>query len=298
MARSADLAHALAPLSPRRPQLRIASRRNSACGRCAAIAPCNRGVDLVAPPGSLVVAAREGRVTDTGRARACGWYVTVEHENSWRTVYCHLRSDPRRLGIVEGLRVPAMGVVGEVGSTGHSTGPHLHFTLLDDRGHARDPLPALYTPAETLEVFEADGARAMNPAKACLGDPASPGDVAWRRRDRRSRRHRGGRAPLAAGALGRESPSRGGPLPGGPRAVPGRAARAARVCARLRSGRGYEDRSVFTRPVAARSARRDSRRAVVRNLRGVRKAARRSRSSFRAKALPAQGRRRHQSPTS
>jgi murein DD-endopeptidase MepM/ murein hydrolase activator NlpD len=116
-----------------------------------------RGVDLVAPRGSLVVAAREGRVADTGRARACGWYVTVEHENSWRTVYCHLRSDPRRLGIVEGLRVPAMGVVGEVGSTGHSTGPHLHFTLLDGRGQARDPLLALYTPAETLEVLKRMG---------------------------------------------------------------------------------------------------------------------------------------------
>jgi len=117
----------------------------------------HRGVDLVAPRGSLVVAAREGRVTDTGRARACGWYVTVEHENSWRTVYCHLRSDPRTLGIVEGVRVPAMGVVGEVGSTGHSTGPHLHFTLLDDRGKARDPLLALYTPAETLEVLKRMG---------------------------------------------------------------------------------------------------------------------------------------------
>jgi len=117
----------------------------------------HRGVDLVAPRGSLVVAAREGRVADAGRARACGWYVTVEHENSWRTVYCHLRSDPRRLGIVEGLRVPAMGVVGEVGSTGHSTGPHLHFTLLDDRGEARDPMLALYTPAETLEVLKRMG---------------------------------------------------------------------------------------------------------------------------------------------
>ena len=117
----------------------------------------HRGVDLVAPRGSLVVAAREGRVADTGWARACGWYVTVEHENSWRTVYCHLRADPRRLGIVEGLFVPAMGVVGEVGSTGHSTGPHLHFTLLDDRGQAHDPLLALFTPAETLEVLKRMG---------------------------------------------------------------------------------------------------------------------------------------------
>ena len=117
----------------------------------------HRGVDLVAPRGSLVVAAREGRVADIGHARACGWYVTVEHENAWRTVYCHLRSDPRRLGIAEGLHVPAMGVVGEVGSTGHSTGPHLHFTLLDDRGQARDPLLALFTPAETLLVLKRMG---------------------------------------------------------------------------------------------------------------------------------------------
>ena len=117
----------------------------------------HRGVDLVAPRGSWVVAAREGRVADAGRSRACGWYVTVEHENSWRTVYCHLQFDPRRLGIVEGLAVPAMGVVGEVGSTGHSTGPHLHFTLLDERGHARDPLLALYTPAETLQVLKKMG---------------------------------------------------------------------------------------------------------------------------------------------
>jgi murein DD-endopeptidase MepM/ murein hydrolase activator NlpD len=96
-------------------------------------------------------------VADVGRARACGWYVTIEHPNSWRTVYCHLRKDPREMGIHDGLLVPAMGVVGEVGSTGHSTGPHLHFSLLDDSGRARDPLLALYTPAETLEVLRRMG---------------------------------------------------------------------------------------------------------------------------------------------
>jgi murein DD-endopeptidase MepM/ murein hydrolase activator NlpD len=113
----------------------------------------HRGVDLVAPSGSWVVAAREGRVAEAGRARACGWYVTVVHANAWRTIYCHLKSDPRTLGIVQGLAVPAMGVVGEVGSTGHSTGPHLHFSLLDEAGQARDPLRSLYTPAETLQVL-------------------------------------------------------------------------------------------------------------------------------------------------
>jgi len=117
----------------------------------------HRGVDLVAPSGSWVVAAREGRVAASGRERACGWYVTLEHANSWRTIYCHLRGDPRKLGIVEGLAVPAMGVVGEIGSTGHSTGPHLHFTLLDNQGHARDPLKEMYTPAETLAVLRQMG---------------------------------------------------------------------------------------------------------------------------------------------
>ena len=117
----------------------------------------HRGVDLVAPSGSYVVAAREGRVADVGRAKACGWYVTLEHANAWRTVYCHLRKDPRAMGVQQGAQVPAMGVVGEVGSTGHSTGPHLHFALLDENGTARDPLLALYTPAETLQVLRQMG---------------------------------------------------------------------------------------------------------------------------------------------
>ena len=117
----------------------------------------HKGVDLVAPSGSWVVAAREGTVADAGRSKLCGFYVTVAHSNGWRTVYCHLRSDPRTLGIVQGAFVQAMSVVGEVGSTGHSTGPHLHFTLLDGQGHAHDPLLSLYTPKETLQVLKQMG---------------------------------------------------------------------------------------------------------------------------------------------
>src|SRR2546425_10754002 len=66
----------------------------------------HRGADLVAPAGSLVVAAREGTGTDAGRARACGWDGTMEHANRWRTLYCHLRPDPRRPGISAGARGP------------------------------------------------------------------------------------------------------------------------------------------------------------------------------------------------
>src|SRR5260370_18072867 len=48
----------------------------------------HKGVDLVAPAGSYVVAAREGMVADAGRARACGWDGTREHADAGRTPHC------------------------------------------------------------------------------------------------------------------------------------------------------------------------------------------------------------------
>jgi murein DD-endopeptidase MepM/ murein hydrolase activator NlpD len=117
------------------------------------------GVDLKAPSGSWVVAAREGRVTSVGRDRMCGWFVRLEHENGWRTVYCHLRKDPRSIGLHEGAQLPALTILGEVGSTGHSTGPHLHFTLVDPAGRKQDPLASLYTPAETYELLRRGAGR-------------------------------------------------------------------------------------------------------------------------------------------
>src|SRR5256885_10793708 len=58
----------------------------------------HRGVDLVAPAGSSVVAAREGRVADVGHARACGWDVPVPHAHSLRTRYCPIPAGPPSLG--------------------------------------------------------------------------------------------------------------------------------------------------------------------------------------------------------
>ena len=119
----------------------------------------HRGVDLVAPKGAWVVAAREGMISSVGRDRACGWFVRLEHANGWHTVYCHLKRDPRLLGVAEGAIIPAQSVLGEVGSTGHSTGPHLHFSLLDPAGRTRDPLASLYTPRETYALLTRGVAR-------------------------------------------------------------------------------------------------------------------------------------------
>ncbi|WP_264775861.1 peptidoglycan DD-metalloendopeptidase family protein [Deinococcus aetherius] len=98
------------------------------------------GVDILAPQGTLVLAARSGRVIES-RAdfeRGWGWTVVLEHQGGWITRYAHLSSTIARTG----ERVAAGQPVGRVGNTGRSTGTHLHFgTYL--RWDPRDPL-ALY----------------------------------------------------------------------------------------------------------------------------------------------------------
>ncbi|SMB89254.1 LysM peptidoglycan-binding domain-containing M23 family metallopeptidase [Deinococcus hopiensis] len=98
------------------------------------------GVDIVAPEGTPVRAARAGRVLESRAdfARGWGWTVVMEHEGGWITRYAHLSQNLVRAGEY----VTRGQTVGRVGSTGRSTGAHLHFgTYL--RWNPRDPL-ALY----------------------------------------------------------------------------------------------------------------------------------------------------------
>lgn len=92
------------------------------------------GVDLVAPTGTPVVAARGGTVAYVGWAGAYGYAVYVDHEAGWQTRYAHLS----RIDVRLGDRVRQGAPVGTVGSTGASTGPHLHFEVRFD-GRALDP---------------------------------------------------------------------------------------------------------------------------------------------------------------
>ena len=101
----------------------------------------HRGIDLVAPRGSYVVAAREGRIVQVAHDRRCGWYVKVAHAYGWHTVYCHLLEDPRKGGIQPGMTVVTGQVVGRVGRTGRATGHHLHFGLIDPKGSPQNPEP-------------------------------------------------------------------------------------------------------------------------------------------------------------
>ncbi len=96
------------------------------------------GLDFPAASGTPVVAAASGRVTFAGRSTG-GWgnLVTIAHPGGTRTLYAHLS----RVGVRVGQRVQAGVRIGRVGSSGKSTGPHLHFEVLL-RGAAVDPLPA------------------------------------------------------------------------------------------------------------------------------------------------------------
>jgi murein DD-endopeptidase MepM/ murein hydrolase activator NlpD len=96
------------------------------------------GVDLAAPYGARVRAARSGVVGFAGRNDGYGKLVTVEHGDGVETRYAHLS----RILVGPGTRVSTGTVVGRVGATGDATGPHLHFEVRY-RGAALDPLTAL-----------------------------------------------------------------------------------------------------------------------------------------------------------
>ncbi|MET0250699.1 MAG: M23 family metallopeptidase [Novosphingobium sp.] len=92
------------------------------------------GIDLAAPAGSPVVATAAGTVSTADWAGGYGLLVAVEHGGGRQTRYAHLS----KLNVAAGQRVRQGQVIGFVGSTGRSTGPHLHYETRID-GHAIDP---------------------------------------------------------------------------------------------------------------------------------------------------------------
>ncbi|MDR0552200.1 MAG: M23 family metallopeptidase [Spirochaetaceae bacterium] len=92
------------------------------------------GLDLAAPLGTEVFAVREGAVSFTGENAVYGNYVIITHDNGWTSLYGHLS----RIETAQGRKVGAGTLIGKVGSTGLSTGPHLHFELRQN-GQAQDP---------------------------------------------------------------------------------------------------------------------------------------------------------------
>ena len=85
----------------------------------------HQGVDYGAPTGTAVWAVGDGAVTQAGWSGGCGLSVQIRHGNGFETVYCHLS----KVNVAAGTRVRQQQVIGKVGSTGMSTGPHLHYAV-------------------------------------------------------------------------------------------------------------------------------------------------------------------------
>jgi murein DD-endopeptidase MepM/ murein hydrolase activator NlpD len=94
----------------------------------------HKGLDLAASAGTEVFAARDGTVVECGENAIFGKYIIINHGDNWVSLYGHLSEIliPLQSAVQSGR------LIGKVGSTGLSTGPHLHFELRQN-GQAKDP---------------------------------------------------------------------------------------------------------------------------------------------------------------
>lgn len=91
----------------------------------------HRGIDFAAPTGTPIFAAGDGVITFSGWRGGYGKYVSIRHNNTYTTAYAHMSS----IRVKNGERVKQGQVIGRVGSTGNSTGPHLHFEVIKAGKH-------------------------------------------------------------------------------------------------------------------------------------------------------------------
>ena len=96
----------------------------------------HKGIDLAAPTGTPIYATADGVVSKAKWFSSYGLYVSIEHGGKLQTRYAHMS----RLNVADGQRVKKGDVIGFVGSTGRSTGPHLHYEVRVD-GVAVNPAP-------------------------------------------------------------------------------------------------------------------------------------------------------------
>lgn len=93
------------------------------------------GIDLSAKAGTPIRAAKAGKVSMVGYDGVSGYYVKLKHDDGYDTFYCHML---KQSSVKTGQKIRRGQIIGLVGSTGRSTGPHLHFMMWKD-GKLIDP---------------------------------------------------------------------------------------------------------------------------------------------------------------
>jgi murein DD-endopeptidase MepM/ murein hydrolase activator NlpD len=151
------LTHAASPTTPGRQAAAPAGKLSWPFGRpvklsslfgarsapCAACSSYHQGVDMIPGAGTPIMAAASGTVREAEYGQALGNYVVIDQNIAGRrvsTMYAHMATLPL---VSVGQTVNAGTIVGTVGNTGASTGPHLHFEVLLDGVTAVNPLPWL-----------------------------------------------------------------------------------------------------------------------------------------------------------
>ena len=121
----------------------------------------HHGIDVAAPTGTPLIAGTDGTVAHKGSGASGGYTLLIRHAGNWHTVYYHLQKPSHRH---VGEQVKAGDLVAHVGSTGRSTGPHLHFEVRRSRewGDTEDPEKFLIGPFRSRT--NADNEPVLSPA--------------------------------------------------------------------------------------------------------------------------------------
>ena len=131
------------PINGARISSRFGMRRHPILG----YSKMHKGIDFAAPRGTPIFASGSGIIRYAGWKGAYGKYVRIKHNSQYQTAYAHLSKIPSK--IKNGKRVTQGDIIGYVGSTGRSTGPHLHYEILRN-GKQINPAKVKSTPGVKL----------------------------------------------------------------------------------------------------------------------------------------------------
>lgn len=156
------------PVDGARISSRFGKRRHPVLG----YSRMHAGIDFAAPSGTPVKAAGDGVIKRANWFSSYGRYVRIEHSGPYATAYAHLRRFAK--GIKAGKRVRQGQVIGYVGTSGRSTGPHLHYEILKN-GKKINPSKQRFQSAEALSGDELKRFKKSKAAiDAALRDTALP----------------------------------------------------------------------------------------------------------------------------
>lgn len=112
----------------------------------------HKSIDIAAPAGTAIKSVQGGKVTTNGWVSGYGWTIEVTHDNGYVSMYHHMQNQS---SVAVGTEVKQGQTIGNVGSTGNSTGPHLDLTITKD-GTPVDPASLIgdYKNAKTGYVYE------------------------------------------------------------------------------------------------------------------------------------------------